>query len=101
MQRGERAHIGIYVCILCIYKGKTYVRARTDTYMRLCAYIRVNMAASIGKLHPKTRRDHRVINYRYDDDQLLIRVTIIAIDLFGNQTYLKHIKKITSLAQYD
>lgn len=61
---------------------------RTHRRMRLCTYIRVNMTASIGKLHPKTRRYHRVINYRYGDDQPLIRVTIIAIDPFGNKTYL-------------
>lgn len=60
--------------------GETY--ACTNTCVDPCGYVRVNTAASVGKSHPKTpgRVPRRVINYRYGDDQPLIRITIIAID---------------------
>lgn len=91
-----------------IRQGKTYVRmcihtntyARTWISLRFRTYVLIWPRTSIGKLHPKTRRYHRVINYRYGDDQPLIRITIIPIDSFVRalQTYLKHKKRKARLA---
>lgn len=93
----------MYTCMytrVTTYKDETWVRARARAYVGTCGrvyipayihvriYVRVNMAASIGKLHPKTRRYHRVINYRYGADRPLIRITIIAIDLVRAPTRL-------------